>query len=212
MAAQIANANAMVASSVNHPSVFCWGVFNEGHSHEPACRDGYAKLLGHLRELDPTRPVTYACNHPHDDVCLDLADFIAINCYPGWYHGTIEEIPHHLDRIVASLAEKGQGDKPLIFSEIGAGAIYGWRDWNETRWTEQYQAKLLEMVIRTMFMDRSDICGLSIWQFCDIRTAQDPNRAIKRPRAFNNKGVLDEYRRPKPAYDVVKRLFAELGK
>ena len=46
-----------------------------------------------INKLDPTRPVTYASNHPFDDLCLDLVDVIAINCYPGWYRGEIAGIP-----------------------------------------------------------------------------------------------------------------------
>ena len=32
----------------------------------------------------------------------------------------------------------------------------------------------------------------------------------KRPRSYNNKGVVDEYRRPKESFDVVKDLFASM--
>jgi beta-glucuronidase len=31
-----------------------------------------------------------------------------------------------------------------------------------------------------------------------------------RPRGFNNKGIVDEYRRPKLAYETVKELFRAL--
>jgi len=50
------------------------------------------------------------------------------------------------------------------------------------------------------------IAGLAIWQFCDIRTYDSQLRA----RGFNNKGVVDEYRRPKQAYETIKRLYGEL--
>jgi beta-glucuronidase len=209
--AQLAHIDEMVAVSFNHPSVIMWGILNESHSHDAACRPTYETLLGRLRELDPSRPVTYACNHPFDDVCLDLADVVSINCYPGWYVGEIADIPAELDRIVAHLDSTGQAGKPLIISEIGAGAVPGWRDWNEDRWTEQYQAKLLDAVIRHLFVEQDRACGLSIWQFCDCRTSELGWKALGRPRGFNNKGILDEYRRPKLAYEVVKRHFRALS-
>ncbi|MCD6289914.1 MAG: beta-galactosidase [Anaerolineae bacterium] len=208
--AQLTLIDEMVAMSFNRPSVIMWGILNESHSHDPACRPGYEKLLGRLRELDGTRPVTYASNHPLNDVCFDLVDIVSVNTYPGWYHGGIEEIPQRLDEIIAHLDAHGQADKPIIISEIGAGAVPGWRDWNETRWTEQYQARLLDTVIRHLFVDRDRVSGLSIWQFCDCRTSEQTDRILRRPRGFNNKGVLDEYRRPKLAYEVVKRHFHEL--
>lgn len=205
--AAAANIEEMVGMSYNHPSVILWGMLNEGHSHDADCTPAYEHLVGQLREQDESRLVTYATNHPLDDRGLALVDVVAVNTYPGWYHGDIDAIPDHLAAIVARLAETGQGDKPLMISEIGAGAVPGWRDWNATRWSEQYQAALLEKVIRTMFEDNDRYCGLAIWQFGDIRTSELVSRILGRPRGFNNKGVVDEYRRPKLAYDVVKRLF-----
>jgi beta-glucuronidase len=213
--AQLAHIDEMVAMSFNRPSVILWGILNESHSHDPQCRPAYETLLGRLRQLDSTRPVTYACNHPFDDVCIDLVDVVSINCYAGWYSGWYSEdianFPDDLDRVIAHLDSLGQGDKPLILSEIGAGAIPGWRDWHEARWSEQYQAMLLDAVICHLFMDRERVCGLSIWQFCDCRSSESVSRILGRPRGFNNKGVVDEYRRPKLAYDVVKRLFLALA-
>jgi beta-glucuronidase len=187
-----------------------WGILNESASNNPTAKPGYEQLLGLVRELDPSRPVTFASNHPIDDVCLDLADIVSINTYPGWYHGEIEDIPSLLDAIVERLAEKGQGNKPLIISEIGAGAIPGWRDWNEARWTEQYQVRLLETVIRHLFETSDRACGLAVWQYCDLRTSESARKALGRPRDFNNKGIVDEYRRPKLAYDTVRSLFRRI--
>jgi beta-glucuronidase len=202
----------MVAMSINRPSVILWGILNESNSTDSACRPAYERLLGRIRELDSSRPVTYARNHPFNDLCLDLVDVVAINVYPGWYIGEIEEIPDFLDRVVEHLDSSGQEQKPLMISEIGAGAVPGWRDWNAARWSEQYQARLLETVIRHMFIDRERYCGLAIWQFCDVRTSQQVMKALGRPRGFNNKGLMDEYRRPKLAYAVVKAMYTDLRK
>jgi beta-glucuronidase len=35
-------------------------------------------------------------------------------------------------------------------------------------------------------------------------------RILGRPRGFNNKGVVDEYRRPKLAYEVVRHRFHKI--
>ena len=121
------------------------------------------------------------------------------------------DIPAYLDQVVEHLDGIGQGGKPLILSEIGAAAVPGWRDWNEDRWTEQYQAHLLEVVICHVLVNHDRFNGLSIWQFCDVRSGSGAPLALNRARGFNNKGVLDEYRRPKMAYETVKRLFHQLG-
>jgi beta-glucuronidase len=212
LTAQQANLEEMVDVSQTHPCVILYGILNESQSEDPAARRPYARLLGQLREMDSSRPVTFATHHVFEDLCLDLADVISVNCYPGWYHEEIEDIPAFLDKVVEHLDAIGQGNKPLIVSEIGADAVPGWHDWNEGRWTEQYQARLLESVIRYLFFDHERCAGLSIWQFCDTRTSDSLPAILMRARGFNNKGVLDEYRRPKQAYATVKQLFHQLLK
>ena len=210
--AQLTNLEEMVAVAQNHPSVILYGILNESESADPAARRPYARLLGHLRELDASRPVTFATDHVFEDLCLDLADVISVNCYPGWYHDEIEDIPRHLDQVIEHLDGIGQGNKPVLVSEIGAAAVPGWRDWNDERWTEQYQARLLETVIRYLFFEHERYAGLGIWQFCDTRTGNSLPMVLMRARGFNNKGVVDEYRRPKQAYDTVRKLFRLLSK
>ncbi|MCH7230875.1 hypothetical protein L0U85_08430 [Glycomyces sp. L485] len=206
VAAQLDHVDEMVASAFNHPSVIMWGVLNESPSHEPAVRPAYEELLGRLRELDAFRPVTYASNHIYEDGCLDLADVVSVNCYPGWYGGGIADIPAELDRIAAHVDKSGHADKPLIISEIGAGAVPGWRDQHHGMWTEEYQAELLETVVGHLAaQDR--ISGLSIWVLGDFRTTDAKHMLLGRPRSVNDKGVLDEYRRPKQAYGAVRRLY-----
>ena len=123
--AQLAHIDEMVAAARNHPSIILWGILNECPSWSEAGRPVYAALLGRLRELDPTRPVTYASVNAHDDLCFDLVDVVSANTYPGWYFGDVPDIPAELDRIGAHVDALGHADKPLIISEIGAGAVPG---------------------------------------------------------------------------------------
>jgi beta-glucuronidase len=206
--AQKRHINEMIRSATNRASVILWGLLNESHSHDHRNIQAYRDLIEYIRSVDPTRPVTYASNHPFDDLCFDLVDIISINTYPGWYIGDISEMPAVVDGILDHLDNQFETHKPIIISEIGAGAIPGWRDENEGRWTEQYQARLLEAVIQHLLMDQQRVSGLSIWLYNDFRT----NDNVMRPRGFNNKGVVDEYRRPKMAYQVIKNLYQHLRK
>lgn len=209
----------MVRNSFNHPSVIIWGFLNEGDSHEASSKEMYIRLAEILREEDSSRLITYATNHILEDKYLDLCDIISVNMYPGWYslgehawysqgEGSVRplmEIDNCIDVVQKHLSVTGQGKKPLILSEIGAGAIYGWRDPIQGIWSENYQADYLETVCNRVVNDKG-IAGVSLWQFSDCRTYQTA-RAIGRPRSFNNKGILDEYRRPKMGYEVVKKIF-----
>jgi beta-glucuronidase len=210
--AQLLNVEEMVSAAFNHPSVIMWGALNEGRSDDPLCVAGYTAVLNRIRQLDASRPVTFASNQiSSGDLCLHLADVIGINTYPGWYQGEIEDIPKMLDALFARADSIGAADKPIIVSEIGAGAVPGWRDQHESRWTEQYQSRLLKTVIEHLFLTQNRVAGLAIWQFCDIRSSEAVGRILGRPRGFNNKGIVDEYRRPKLGYDLVKNLFRRLS-
>ncbi len=193
----------MVAQHRNHPSVFIWGCLNEcadDTAYGAAC---YAEILALLRGLDPSRPVTAALlERPGGRVYAQM-DVVSINIYPKWYYdGPVEEA---IARKRREICEQGGGDKPLIISEIGAGAIYGCHDpLGEAKWSEERQCEILREQI-TAVLDQPDLCGLFLWQFADVRVADE--WAMKRPRTCNNKGVVDEYRRPKMAYRTVQELF-----
>ena len=201
----------MVRKSINHPAVVLWGFLNEGASNKPESRSLYASLASLIRAQDPSRLVTFATMHPFDDINLDLVDVISVNTYPGWYAqdqnkvAPADEIVPRLAAIRAAMAAKGLANKPLLISEIGAGAIYGWRDALEAHWSEEYQERYLETVCREI-VDNPAFAGVMLWQFCDCRTYASA-MALRRPRAFNNKGTLDEFRRPKMAYRTVRRIF-----
>jgi beta-glucuronidase len=208
----------MVANGFNHPSIILRGFLNEGGSHLPENRPVYAACAQAIRDLDGSRPVTYATNRVlgvGGDQFLDLVDVVSLNLYPGWYAHDQNKV-RPLDEILAYLAryrqrveELGQGHKPLLISEIGAAALYGWRDQLHGHYSEEYQAEYLEIVCRKV-MEDPGIAGVSLWQFCDCRTFAS-GRALGRPRTFNNKGTFDEYRRPKQAAEVVKSFFKAGG-
>ena len=48
--------------------------------------------------------------------------------------------------------------------------------------------------------------SLGVKEFDDAQTYTSAH-ALMRPRTINDKGTLDEYRRPKLAYDQVQRAF-----
>jgi beta-glucuronidase len=68
----------------------------------------------------------------------------------------------------------------------------------------------MQTVINHLFVENDRTCGISLWQFCDCRVGEADFKIMGRPRGFNNKGIVDEYRRPKLAYETVKELFRSL--
>ena len=204
-----ASTREMIDWHYNHPSIIMWGCLNECNSDVAWGRKVYARLVKLIKKLDPHRPVTFATNRGNRDICLDLADIVSFNRYCGWYGQSIDRIEKDIKGLLRWLhsdASKGGKGKPVIMSEFGAGAIYGFRHAGKAKWTEQYQADLLDEALR-VYLGNPNIIGVAIWQFCDVRITFDWWRT--RPRTMNNKGTVDEYRRPKLAYEVVKKRFHE---
>jgi beta-glucuronidase len=194
----------MIEYHYNHPSIFVWGILNECASNTEYGRTCYEKQYDQMRLLDPSRPLTSASMHFGSDLTLDLPDIVSYNIYPGWYFD--EPTEKHLNRLKDWIkTTKGTG-KPLVISEIGAGAIYGFRNVNHAKWSEEKQADLLREQVSAVLND-PECSGIFIWQYADCRV--DNESFYARPKSQNNKGVVDEYRRPKLSYEVVKKLFHE---
>lgn len=85
----------------------------------------------------------------------------------------------------------------------------GVRSFENRKWTENYQSELLRSIIESASAGR-EVCGLAIWQFCDVRTSE--GMGLSRIREYNNKGILTEYRQPKLAYWTVRDLYRSAGK
>ena len=211
-AAQKAQAHRLIEKSINHPSIVIWGFLNEGHSNEPETETLYRDLATIFRSADDGRLISYATMFPDTDRSLALADIISVNRYPGWYAADqdlprpLKEIEAEMERLQNSLESRGFGNRPLLISEIGAGAIPGWHDTFRAHWSEEYQTDYIRESCRAI-LSRPEYLGLAVWHFSDCRTYAS-SRALGRPRSLNNKGVLDEYRRPKMAYEALKQIYS----
>ncbi len=196
----------MLFNHYNHPSVFCWGILNECVSNSEFGRECYSTLFEKIEKWDSSRPLTFASNKFYSDICLDLVDIVSMNIYPLWYESHGKSVLESLDAVKKYIRSTGNDNKPFIISEIGAGGIYGYRSDTEAKWTEERQAKILDEQLNVILAD-DDISGVFIWQFCDVRV--DEGWFMSRPRCENNKGIVDEYRRKKLAFEVVKRHFLQ---
>jgi len=195
----------MVNQHYNHPAIFIWGCLNECADDTDYGADCYRQTYRLLDELDTSRPMTAALLERAGGKVFGDSDVVSVNIYPRWYHNT--PVKDGMDRKMAEIAAGGGGDKPLIISEIGAGAVYGCHDpIGEAKWSEERQCTILREQITTV-LNHPACSGIFIWQFADVRV--DEGWAMGRPRTHNNKGVVNEYRQPKMAYRLVKELFAE---
>ncbi len=193
----------MITTHINHPAIIIWGILNECASDTQYGYECYQKQYDLIRRLDASRPRSSASCKFKTDICFGLPEIVSYNLYPEWYHDTpaAEYVKDIYDWVQNDT--EGHG-KPFLVTEIGAGAIYGFRTPAKSKWSEEYQAQALEHQIKGV-LDQEGISGIFIWQLFDVRISFE--WFSTRPRTMNNKGIVDEYRRRKLAYDVVKRLY-----
>jgi beta-glucuronidase len=195
----------MVQQHINHPCIYVWGLLNECESETEFGRETYAAQIKQLRGLDPSRPITFASCRHFNDVCLDLVDIVSFNIYPQWY--LKESTDEWTAKEIAWMETAGAKNKPIIFSEFGAGGIAGFHDpFSRVKWSEERQADILEEQL-TSLLGNPRVAGTYIWQFCDVRTSEETAWCMRRPKVENNKGVVDLYRKPKLSYNTVKAAY-----
>lgn len=199
---------ALIARDGHHPCVIAWSLANEpGYLGEAdygkASAPYWAALFAHARAVDPSRPLTHA-NVTYaglDDPAFDVADFLMINRYFGWYTSpaqldiAAEKLQSELDYL------RAKHGKPLFISEFGADAMAGLHATTPQLFTEDYQADLIETYWQVI--DAHPACiGGHVWNFADFRTAQHSRRVV-----LNLKGVFTRTREPKRAAFTVRKLW-----
>ena len=194
----------MIEHHYNHPSIIIWGILNECASETPEGRAMYETQYAQIRALDSSRPLTSASCRYYKDICLDLPDIVSFNIYSGWYDGNA--VATEFEKQYGWIQTTGGAGKPMIISEFGGAAIYGYRDPSQVKWTEERQAAILDESL-AYYMNTPDVTGVFIWQFADCRVTDEGGWWVSRARTRNNKGIFDEYRRPKLALEVIKRHF-----
>ncbi len=194
----------MIENHINHPSIFIWGLLNECITNTEFGRECHKKQIELIRSLDSSRPVSYAglAGLYKTDMCLDLVDIVSYNLYPKWYENV--SVKDYIGEFKEFISKSDGKGKPILISEIGAGAIYGYRSNNCEKWTEEYQEIVLEEQLTTILEDE-DLCGVIIWQYADCRV--EPGWFGVRPKSQNNKGLVDIYRREKMSYKKVQEIF-----
>lgn len=204
---------AMARASLNNPSVIIYGFLNESCSDTMAGREMYRKIIGAIRAADDTRLISYASNRFERDICFDLADIISINPYPGWIsecddwtRNNLVAVEPAMNRWADYFSAPQFADKPLLISESGACAIYGIRSRERAQWSEEYQSDYFEAAIDAV-LGNPRYCGITLWQMIDCKSFVLGGQIRTKPRGFNCAGLLDEYRRPKLAFDTVKALY-----
>jgi len=192
----------------NKASVILWSVANETPVGE--ARTKFLKgLIDHARSLDPTRLLTAANERRYvdpntqvvDDPLGAYLDVLGCNEYVGWYDGVPEKADH--------LQWKVPSNKPLIISEFGGDALFGYHGEKNVRWTEDYQKDLYEHQIG-MLKKIPSLRGITPWILVDFRSPRRPLPHIQ--DFYNRKGLISSRGERKQAFYVLQNFYRELIK
>ena len=115
----------MVVQLGNHPSIFCWSIFNELYNKVPMTEGEPEAMMEELRDyvkaLDPSRHVASASDQVAKKRLNLVTEVLGFNRYPGWYGGTPADMSARVDEIFA----KNPSLTTLALSEYGAGGDVG---------------------------------------------------------------------------------------
>ncbi|NYF12259.1 beta-glucuronidase [Pseudoclavibacter sp. JAI123] len=197
----------LITRDKNHPSVVMWSIANEPASNEDGAREYFEPLVNLVREMDPTRPITYSlvmfATFKNDQI-IDLFDVVSINRYYGWYvtAGDLASAELMLEGDLRGWIERT--GKPIMMSEYGADTQEGLHSVWDQVWTEEYQASFLAMYHR-VFDRLPEFVGEQVWNFADFATTNGLHRV-----GGNRKGVFTRDRKPKAAAHELRRRWRGL--
>ena len=192
----------MIARDHNRANVVIWSIANET-PHSAQRDDFLSRLAKHARSLDNTRlismamEVTGAANYVNrlNDNMNQYVDVVSFNQYIGWYRDVNDaskmkwEIPYN---------------KPVIISEFGGGAKYGYHGPKNQRWTEEFQENLY--IENTAMLDKIEgLAGTTPWILKDFRS---PRRVLPDVQDYyNRKGLFSDKGEKKKAFYVLKKWY-----
>jgi beta-glucuronidase len=197
----------MITRDRNRAAIILWSVSNE--TPKGAERNAFLQqLIKTARTLDPTRLVTTATNQtnstePHkkvfDDPIIADLDVFGVNEYIGWYEGVAAD----LDITTWSTPY----NKPMIVSEFGGEAKYGFHGDIRERWTEENQEDIYRHQIAAL-RKIPFLRGTSPWILKDFRS---PHRNLPVLQdGYNRKGLISENGERKKAFYVLQSFYREL--
>jgi beta-glucuronidase len=202
-----------VARDQNHPSVLTWSIGNELPSRVATGQQRYIRDAAHLlKKIDPTRlrALDYA-GYPSalPSSTYHVLDALGVNCYFGWYPGPGGQIDDRgllgpfLDQV-----HRYYPTKALFITEFGAEAN---RDGPfDEKGTYFFQRQLVEDHL-AVYDARPFVNGALVWALRDFRVRPDWEGGNPKPMSpLNQKGLMDQFGKPKPAYAAAARMFAEV--
>jgi len=206
-------AGAMVSAHCNHTCVCLWSIGNQFGSYKKSVAGFVSVVSSEVKKRDASRPVTFCSFYYIWDKAFSYIDIISINEYFGWELASLDVLGKMLDEI-----HKDWPDKPVMISELGAQAKYGFRNSKPVLAgmirsvltkdiSEDHQALYIRSHIDTIWTRRSYVDGMVVWSYSDYMTYMNKSRTSDMPKGLNSCGIVSSDRRKKLSYPVVQERY-----
>lgn len=196
----------LIRQNFNHPSIFCWSLFNE--LSEGDVKDLIQELNDLAHKEDPGRFTVAAANIEKRPENV-ITDLMAYNTYPGWYWAqpsVMKSSVAHWNRLI--------GSKGICVSEYGAGANI-WHHQQDVKSSpktdgvfhpEEWQAIVHEQNYQAI--SSSDfVWGSFVWNMFDFASASRDEGDIQ---GLNDKGLVTYDRKvKKDAFYFYQSVWSE---
>ena len=207
----------MIQQSKLHPSVVIYGIGNECQLDAPGASAFLGRLAGRAKEIDATRPVSYACLYGLAGDIAEVVDIVGFNEYWGWYDILPREQltsaepapssarPVDLRKLEAMLRQQAATyGKPVFLTEFGADSVPGYRSGSLDLWSEDYHAQVIRETL-ALAEQFPFVCGTFPFVFADYR---DPSKEINGYwDEMNYKGVVTYERRKKRPFYALQEAY-----
>jgi beta-glucuronidase len=193
----------LIQRDKNRASVIVWSIGNE--TPNTSEREKFMEAMADsAHALDNTRLISAALlahtagNTINIDDPLGMKlDVVSFNEYYGWYS---KEMPWEIDKFNFKVAY----NKPVIISEVGAGALGGFHADSVIRFSEEYQESFYKNQMQ-LINKVPGLKGMTPWILVDFRSPKRMNPDYQ--DGWNRKGLISETGQKKKAFYVLKDFY-----
>ena len=198
----------LIQRDKNRASVIVWSIGNET-PNIPEREKFMEAMADTAHALDNTRLISAALltRTSGDTIYVDDAlgkklDVVSFNEYYGWYTGGM---PWEINKFNFKI----DYTKPVIISELGAGALGGFHADSATRFSEEYQESVYQHQIQ-LISKIENLRGMTPWILVDFRSPKRPEPEFE--NGWNHKGLISETGQKKKAFFVLKNFYQQKEK
>lgn len=193
----------LIQRDKNRTSVIVWSIGNET-PNIPEREKFMEAMADTAHALDNSRLVSAALltrtngyNVYVDDPLGGKLDIVSFNEYYGWYS---KEMPWEINKFNFNISY----NKPVVISELGAGALAGFHADSATRFSEEFQESFYKNQMQ-LISKVPNLKGMTPWILVDFRSPKRMSPDFQ--NGWNRKGLISETGQKKKAFYVLRDFY-----